>query len=119
MRKGRDRILSAVLACFLAWGLTPSLFGQEKRIVTPDEVKRVTLPAWLLPLRIISYPHRAVSSGMEHGLIAVEKRYLRQRWQRYLDDLRRRGIVPVFGGTGEGTGLGGGLTFLAGQEKSS
>ncbi len=73
----------------------------------------------MLPLRIISYPHRAISSGMESGLITVEKKYLRQRWQRYLDSLRRRGIVPVFGGTGEGTGLGGGLTYLAGQERST
>jgi hypothetical protein len=119
MHRGRYRIVSAALACFLALGLCQRLFGQEERIVTPEEVKKATQPAWLLPLRIISYPHHAISSGMEHGLIAVEKRYLRERWQRYLDTLRRHGIVPVFGGTGEGTGLGGGLTFLAGQEKPS
>jgi len=54
---------------------------------------------------------------MERGLITVERKYLRQRAQMYLNSLRSYGIVPVFGGTGEGTGFGGGLTYLAGQEK--
>lgn len=56
---------------------------------------------------------------MERGLISMEQHRLRERWKMYLDALHARGIFPVFGGAGESTGLGGGLTFMVGQEKKS
>jgi hypothetical protein len=118
MHTARRRIAAFTLACLLASGLCQRLYSQEERIITPEEVKKATHPSWLVPFHYISYPHRAVSSGMESGLIAMEKHYLRQRWTRFLGTLREHGFVPVFGGTGEGTGIGGGLTFLAGKEKA-
>jgi hypothetical protein len=119
MHKGRHKIAAVALTGFLILALCGELRGQEDRITTPEEVKKATQPGWLLPLRIISFPHRAITSGMERGLITVEKKRLRERWQMYLNSLRKYGILPVFGGTGEGTGLGGGLTYWAGQEKPS
>lgn len=119
MMKGRRKILPIFVTWLLALACAQSLPGQDERIVTQEEVKKAAQPGWLLPLHIISYPHHLISSGMERGLISVEKHRLRERWQIYLDALRRRGILPVFGGTGEGTGFGGGLTYLAGAEKKS
>jgi hypothetical protein len=119
MHKGRHRITVIALTFFLVLVFCQELRGQEDRIITSQEVKKVTSPGWILPLRVISYPHRAITSGMERGLITVEKKRLRERWQMYLNSLSQHGIFPVFGGTGEGTGLGGGLTYWVGREKAS
>ncbi len=97
----------------LALLLSPALQAQsdDGRIVTPEEVERAAKPAGLLPLRIISWPHRRVAAGMEKGLISVEKRKLRERYQQWIEHLRSHGIEARFGGTGEGTGLGGGGVY--------
>lgn len=119
MQESRRGIRPSCLAWLLVLALVRSAPGQEERIVTPEEVKTAAQPGWIAPFRIISYPHRLISSGMERGLISVEQHRLRERWRMYLDALHARGIFPVFGGSGEGTGVGGGLTYLIGQEKQS
>ncbi len=116
MHRSRQRIAAVALTCLLASGLCPRLYCQEERIIAPEEAEKAAHPSWLLPFHYISYPHRAISSGMESGLIAMERNYVRERYARFLGNLRAHGFVLVFGGTGEGTGLGGGLTFLAGKE---
>ena len=115
MHRSRHKIVAVALTCLLASGLCPRLYCQEERIIAPGEAEKATHPSWLVPFHYISYPHRAISSGMESGLIAMERNYVRERYARFLGNLRAHGFVLVFGGTGEGTGLGGGLTFLAGK----
>ncbi len=117
MKKGSRRAVPICLTWLLILVCARNLPGRQERIVTPDEVKKAAQPGWMVPLHIISYPHQIITSGMEHGLISVEQHRLRERWQMYLASLRAHGILPIFGGTGEGTGFGGGFTFLAGQEK--
>ncbi|MDA2923186.1 BamA/TamA family outer membrane protein [Acidobacteria bacterium AH-259-L09] len=122
--------LSINLVCWLLVCGNPLAFGQEQRddhkenqglsepadiyhgrIVTPEEVKKATRPAALLPLRIVSYPHRFITSGMEKGLISFEKHHMRQRMRLWTENLRRHGIEILFGGLGEGAGFGSGATY--------
>jgi hypothetical protein len=114
MQTSRIKVLPIFLMYLLISVFARALYSQDQRIITPDEVKKATQPGWLVPLRILSAPHRFISSGFERGLISVEQHRLRERWQMYLDRLRSHGITPVFGGSGEGTGLGGGFNFVAG-----
>ncbi len=119
MKKGRLSGVMAGLAWLLVLAGARSLPGQQERIATPDEIRKSTQPGWMLPLRVVSYPYQIVTSGMERGLISVEQHHLRERWQMYLASLRAHGILPVFGGTGEGTGFGGGLGFVIGEGRRS
>jgi outer membrane protein assembly factor BamA len=48
---------------------------------------------------------------MERGLIAFEQKKILPRFNRWLSDLRERGVTPKFGGMGEGSGLGGGAMY--------
>jgi len=83
----------------------------EERIVTPEEVDRAVHPNRTLPLRILFYPHRVVSSGMEKGLVSFESHHMRERIQLGKQYLLDRGIIPLFGGLGEGAGFGGGAIY--------
>ena len=83
----------------------------EERIVTLEEAERAAHPKSTLPLRILFYPHRAITSGMEKGLVRFEEKRMRERLEFYRSYLAERGIIPLFGGLGEGAGFGGGAVF--------
>ncbi len=92
--------------------------SEQGRIITEQEVKEATSPASLAPLRVISWPHRYVTSKMETGLISFEKHRMRERFRLLTEYLRRRGVAVLFGGVGEGTGFGAGgsYTMRTGQQ---
>jgi hypothetical protein len=48
---------------------------------------------------------------MERGLISFERHRIRERVAAFQQKLRARGIEPKFGGSGEGAGIGGGVSF--------
>ncbi len=81
------------------------------RIVTTEEVRVASRPGWLGPLQVISRPIEGLSTAMNHGLIAFERHRIRERMRAWQDKWRRRGFEFRFGGSGEGAGLGGGLTY--------
>lgn len=98
----------------------------EDRIVTGEEVQEALKPPPLL-IRVISYPHRVITRNIERALIRFEKGYLRDRPQpvdspaaksgllpsvlKNIQQLRDAGLGGVFGGMGEQTGIGGGVTY--------
>jgi hypothetical protein len=83
----------------------------DGRIVTPEEAKKATVPGGSKPLWVIGWPCRKIFGGMEKGLIKFEKGKFRAK----LYDLQRRlaaaGFRPLFGGLGEGTGMGLGTIY--------
>ncbi len=87
----------------------------EERIVTPDQVDDALRSPAMAPIRIISYPYRVVTGGMEKGLIKVERDHLRERLHLWRDRLRDIGVGGLFGGMGEQTGFGGGATYTLGR----
>src|SRR5262245_44984473 len=69
--------------------------SDTERIITPEEVEEaLDKNRAILPIRIISYPHRAITRGMEKGLITVEKKHLRERMRFWTDRLHDLGITP-------------------------
>lgn len=86
-----------------------------ERIVTLEEVRDAGSPPGLLPIRIVSYPHRFITRGMEKGLVKVEKNHLRERLRLWTDRLRALGVEGLFGGLGEQTGFGGGGSYTVSQ----
>jgi hypothetical protein len=117
----RYRLSGSVLASLLVVSLNTvvSVAAQEDRIVTPDEVRHATRAPVFFLLRPISAPIWLLTSGMEKGLIKYETTYQRQRTDLWFARLRKRGITPYFGGTGEGTGFGGGLGYLLGGKRTN
>jgi hypothetical protein len=113
------RSVSIVAACLIhltsAYPQETPTPAEDERIVTPEEVEDAVRSPVRLPLRIISYPHRAISRGMEKGLIKVEKDHLRERLRLWTDHLREIGVTGLFGGMGEQTGFGGGATYTIGR----
>ena len=102
-----------VVFCNLAWCLAqdapPAVTSNSERIVTAEEVREAVEESQpILPIRIISYPHRVITRGMEKGLITIEQKHLRERMRLWSDRLRDLGITPLLGGMGEQTGFGGG-----------
>lgn len=92
--------------------LTPVASAQElERIITPEEVREAERPPGFFPIRVISYPHRFVTRGMEKGLIKAERGHFRERLRLWTDRLRELGIGTLFGGMGEQTGFGGGASY--------
>jgi len=71
---------------------------QGQRIVTSQEIQPSANPAVAVPLRVIFFPFHALKSGMEAGLIKVEKERMRERLQMWTEYLRGRGITAILGG---------------------
>jgi hypothetical protein len=87
----------------------PSFY--DGRIVTPEEVKQATVPKSSKPWWVIGWPCRKIYGGMESGLIKFEKGKFRAKvydWQRRL---AAAGFRPLFGGLGEGSGMGVGTIY--------
>ncbi len=98
----------AQLLCASALGLQ----GQsDDRIATPGEIRNAVKPSSLTLLRAVSYPHRRITGEMERGLVAFQRGRVRERLYLMLDRWRKRGVIPKFGGMGEGSGFGGGLIY--------
>jgi hypothetical protein len=87
----------------------------DERIVTPEDVEEALRSPVRAPVRVISYPFRAVTRGMEKGLIKVETDHLRERLRLWTDRLRNVGVTGLFGGLGEQTGFGGGGAYTLGR----
>lgn len=86
---------------------TPS----EDRIATPQEIKSAIEPQDLALLRVLSWPHRKFTASMERGMVAFEQKKVLEHYQKSMEDLRRHGVTPKFGGMGEGSGFGGGVVY--------
>jgi hypothetical protein len=89
-----------------------STLPDEARITTPVEVRNAIHPTSLFPLRVISYPHRKITGGMESGLVYAEEHKVRERYQAWINHLRSYGVILRFGGMGEGSGFGGGASYF-------
>jgi hypothetical protein len=111
-------LLRCLLVLLISSLWIPSLWARQDRIVTPEEAQEAAKNRAILPFRILSYPHRAVSRGMEKGLIAVEEKHLRERLRQWQDRMRELGIGAMFGGMGEQTGFGGGGSYTLRPSKS-
>jgi hypothetical protein len=113
--RGKWLAIAAVSSVVLGAGA----LGQD-RIATPEDIRASTHPGWLGPLRVTSWPHRALTGGMERGLIAFERHRVRERAREWMEEWRRRGLELQFGGSGEGSGIGGGASYqLRGGENNS
>jgi hypothetical protein len=103
------------MVLFSAVGLAQSrgadAVTQPGRIASSEEIADAVHPAALLPLRILSFPYQAVMGGIEHGLIAFERHKIRERARLWTEELHRRGVDLRFGGSGEGTGIGGAVAY--------
>jgi hypothetical protein len=83
----------------------------EDRIVTPEEIAASMRPKGSGPFLVLGWPFGKLFSGMEKGLIAFEKNKIREKlydWQRKLG---AAGFRPLFGGMGEGSGMGLGTVY--------
>jgi hypothetical protein len=83
----------------------------QSRIVTAEEVEQGTVPSSAKFWWGMGWPCRKILGGMESGLIAFERTKLREKlydWQRRLAEA---GFRPLFGGLGEGAGIGLGTIY--------
>jgi hypothetical protein len=83
----------------------------EDRIVTPEEISAASRPKGSGPFLVLGWPFGKLFNGMEKGLIAFEQNKIRQKlydWQRKLS---AAGFRPLFGGMGEGSGMGLGTVY--------
>jgi hypothetical protein len=63
------------------------------------------------PFLVLGWPFGKLFSGMEKGLIAFEKNKIREKIYDFQQKLGRAGFRPLFGGMGEGSGIGIGTVF--------
>jgi len=101
----------AALSILLGLVAPAQQLAQQDRITTPEEIREDTRPGALAPLELLSWPLHRLSAGMERGLIAFERHKIRERMNLWTEELRQRGVEARFGGSGEGAGLGGGVTY--------
>lgn len=88
---------------------TPSYY--DARIVSAEQVATATVPSSAKGWWAIGWPCRTIYGGMESGLIAFEKGKIREKlfdWQRKLAEA---GFRPLFGGLGQGSGIGLGTIY--------
>jgi hypothetical protein len=78
----------------------------DQRIVTPETLQAGSKPGSTAPWRVIGWPCGKIMNGMESGLIAFEKHKLRERFYDLQHKLGTWGFRPLFGGLGEGSGMG-------------
>jgi hypothetical protein len=96
----------------------PSEFEQG-RIVTREEIQEATRARGYLPFRIIAYPFRQLTIGMNKGLTSFEENYMRQKMTMWQQRIREWGFTPLFGGLGEGAGFGGGAIYTLSPAEQS
>ncbi len=88
----------------------PSAFW-EGRIVEPEQIAAAMRPKGSTPWLVLGWPFGKLISGMEKGLIAFEEHKIQQKIFDFQQKLGRAGFRPLFGGLGEGSGIGVGTVF--------
>ena len=83
----------------------------QGRIVTEDEVNSGSVPGSAKPLWVLGWPCRAIFGGMEKGLVKFEKGKVREKIYDFQQRLAAAGFRPLFGGLGEGSGIGVGTIY--------
>ncbi len=83
----------------------------DGRITTQEEVDAAMRPKGSGPFLVLGWPFGKLFSGMEKGLIAFEKNKIREKIFDFQQKLGRAGFRPLFGGMGEGSGMGIGTVF--------
>jgi hypothetical protein len=84
---------------------------EEDRIVTREEIQAATKAGGYAPFRIVAYPFRQLTIGMNKGMVQFEENYMRQKMTMWQERIREWGFTPLFGGLGEGSGFGGGAIY--------
>ena len=82
----------------------------KERIVTPEEVQAATSSGGTTTLAVIGWPYRQLMRGMRSGLVTFEKHKIQQKISAFQAGLNARGIGLLYGGLGEGSGFGFGMT---------
>jgi hypothetical protein len=83
----------------------------QGRIVTPDDVREGTVPETAEFWWGMGWPCRKILGGMESGLIAFERTKIREKLYDFQRRLAEAGFRPLFGGLGEGSGIGLGTIY--------
>lgn len=83
----------------------------EGRIVTEEDVKSGSIPGSVKPLWALGWPCRALFGGMEKGLVKFERGKVREKIYDFQQRLAAAGFRPLFGGLGEGSGIGFGTIY--------
>ena len=83
----------------------------DGRITTQEEVAAAMRPKGSGPFLVLGWPFGKLFSGMEKGLVAFEKNKVREKMFDFQQKLSRAGFRPLFGGMGEGSGMGVGTVF--------
>ena len=82
----------------------------EERIVTLEEVEDATSVCGTSTLKVIGWPIRKLLQGMDTGLVAFERHNIQQKISEFQAGLNARGIGLLYGGLGQGSGFGLGIT---------
>jgi hypothetical protein len=90
---------------------TDESFQWEDRITTPEAVAAAMRPKGSGPWLVLGWPFGKLFSGMEKGLISFEKNKIREKIFDFQQKLGAAGFRPLFGGMGEGSGMGFGTVY--------
>ncbi len=82
----------------------------EERIVTREEVEAATTSAGTSTLKVIGWPIHQLLRGMNSGLVSFERHNIQQKISEFQARLNARGIWLMYGGLGQGSGFGLGIT---------
>ena len=74
------------------------------------EVQAATSSGGTTTLTVIGWPYRQLMRGMRSGLVTFEKHKIQQKISALQAGLNARGIGLLYGGLGEGSGFGFGMT---------
>src|SRR5688572_14763123 len=115
---GMARVGVLCVAAGLFLGVSTAWADEEAEAVdsnTPWEVKQELKEestgkqvALAVP-RAIAWPFQQVGNGMEKGLLYVEDNHVLEWLKEFQRGMVEDGIFPIFGGLGDGAGLGGGV----------
>jgi hypothetical protein len=83
----------------------------DGRIVTKEDVEAAKKPGIARPLLLLGWPCKELFAAIERGLVAAEQAKLRERLADVQQRIAAAGYTVLFGGLGEKTGLGFGLTY--------
>jgi hypothetical protein len=83
----------------------------DGRIVSPEEVEERSVPSGAKPLWVLGWPCRALFGSMEKGLVKFERGRVREKIYDFQRKLAANGFRPLFGGLGEGSGIGVGTIY--------